>query len=80
MHICSYSSALANDGAQAFCLCTRYQLALALLLAEFLPGLKIAVEAYDPVFDAVDKAFLHRVGVKVWLRMAVLIGVWPVYY
>ncbi len=56
-----------------FCLCARYQLALALLVADVLPGVTSPVEAYDPVFDPVDKAFLHRVGVKVRLCMAVLI-------
>ena len=47
------------------CACPRYQLAFALLVAELLSGLTSPLEAYDPVFNDIDRAFLHRVGVKV---------------
>lgn len=47
-------------------LCSRYQLAFALLVAELLPGLTGPLEAYDPVFNGADRAFLKDVGVKVW--------------
>ena len=60
------------------CLCARYQLALALLVAELLPGLTSAMEAYDPVFDDVDRAFLQRVGVKVSVCLAPLTALWSI--
>ena len=48
----------------------RYQLAFALLVAEQLPGLMGPVEAYDPVFNDIDRALLHSVGVKVHVCVA----------
>jgi len=52
------------------CACPRYQLAFALLVAELLPGLTSPLEAYDPVFNDIDRAFLHKVGVKVRMSRA----------
>ena len=46
-------------------LCARYQLAFALLVVGLLPGLKHPIEAYDPVFNDIDRAFLQGLGVKV---------------
>lgn len=48
----------------------RYQLAFALLVAEQLPGLMGPVEAYDPVFNDIDRALLHSVKVKVRVCVA----------
>ena len=52
------------------CVGIRYQLAFALLVAEQLPGLMGPAEAYDPVFNDIDRALLHSVGVKVRVCVA----------
>ncbi|CAK0732295.1 hypothetical protein CVIRNUC_000111 [Coccomyxa viridis] len=43
----------------------RYQLAFALLITELLPGLREALDTYDPAFSDVDRALLASLGVTV---------------
>lgn len=43
---------------------SRYQLALALLLKDLLPGLAAPPELYDPAFSELDRALLARLGLE----------------
>ena len=52
-------------GSPEAALVPRYQLALALLLREQLPGLRQPVQAFDPVFSEVDRLLLASFGIEV---------------
>jgi hypothetical protein len=52
-------------GSPEAALVPRYQLALALLLREQLPGLRAPVEAFDPVFSETDRQLLASFDIEV---------------